>query len=83
MSTNYATSLIPFLILEFESCDENYCVDERKVHSFRIRIQISTNIGSRIRTLPFQGENAESLRGADGKDVKHSIKGSPGSSQLS
>ena len=50
---------------------------------FHISIQISNNRSSHIRILSFQGENEEAMKGADGKDVKHSIKGSPGSSQLS
>ena len=57
--------------------------DERKVDNCHIRIQISSHISSHSRSLPFQGENDEALRGADGKDVQHPIRGSPGSRQSS
>ena len=36
---------------------------------FHISIQISTNRRCRIRSLSFQGENDDSLKGADNKDV--------------
>ena len=81
-STKGKSTVVKF-VFEFNHGMKTIEFDERKVDRCHISIQTSTNISSHSRSQPFQGENDEALRGADGKDVQHPIIGSPGSSQLS